>query len=215
MPHGRIAPCLANSNTLCFQIYLDVSGEDFDHYVVNTSSTVGIYAQCHRAEQIIDLCYNRVCGDVAETDGDSIADTDNIQCLCTLQYQMLWDIIDSYEYDDDPAVADEQQAQVLLMALKIDRKGVDPEKLTDFFQKASSKGCLHAAALHVVRECKRCYSGFYATVRANGLPKECGFYQGAKTLDFKDPVVQKFLLNLRGNILDTLEPDSPEQYTVE
>lgn len=120
---------------------------------------------------------------------------------------MLWDVIDSYEYDDDPVVAAKQQAQVLLMALQIDRRGINPEKLMDFFQKASNGHCLDAAAQYVVSECKRCYSGFFATLRANGLPKECSIQQGAKFIDFKNPIIQKFLMNLRGNVLDKLECD--------
>lgn len=77
------------------------------------------------------MCGDRKADNADEN--DDIVDVTEPQCLCTLQYQMLWDVIDSYEYDDDPAVAAKQQAQVLLMALQIDRRGIDPEKLMDFF----------------------------------------------------------------------------------
>ena len=49
---------------------------------------------------------------------------------------MLWDVIDSYEYDGDPDIAMEQKAKVLEMTLNIDRRGIAPEKLRDYFHRA-------------------------------------------------------------------------------
>lgn len=78
----------------------------------------------------------------------------------------------------------------------------------DFFQKALKGHCLHAAARYIVSECKKRYSGFYATLHANGLPKECGIEYGGRFIDFENPIIQKFQMNLRGNVLDTLMHDN-------
>ena len=110
---------------------------------------------------------------------------------------MLWDVIDSYEYDGNPDIAMEQKAKVLEMALTVDRRGIAPEKLWDYFQKAKQNNCLSAAVKHVVKECEEHLSGLFRCLRTSHLSNNCAIVALPVKAGRDLPHVKRYNLDLR------------------
>lgn len=110
---------------------------------------------------------------------------------------MLWDVINSYEYDNDPDTAMEQKAKVLEMALTIDRRGIAPEKLRDYFHKANQDNCLSAAVKHVVKECEEHLSCLFRCLRASHLSNNCAIVAVPVKTGRDLPHVKRYNLDLR------------------
>ena len=110
---------------------------------------------------------------------------------------MLWDVIDSYEYNGDPNIAMEQKAKVLEMTLNIDRRGIAPEKLRDYFHRAKQDNCLTSAVKHVVKECEEHLSGLFRCLRTSHLSNNCVIIAASIRGERDFPHVKRYNLDLK------------------
>ena len=195
---GRQQPFSVVLKSIVFNIYIDASDVDIEfRNVAPTSVPVSTLPQYRRARTIVDQCYAHLMrGTPLPEDLERVTDP---QYLCSLNYQMLWDVICSREFDKDPKIAAEQQAKLLGLVVQRDRKDLWPGSIHDFFKKAGYLNVFDEAVRHIVDQCRTRLSGLFAGWRAH-LDARHAIVGVSKDVDRSSAVARQYLLEVNDNV---------------
>lgn len=188
--------------SVLFNIYLDASDVPIEsRNIARGSELVSTLPQYRRARKIVSQCYEHIMHGTPLPDGlERVTDP---QYLCSLNYQMLWDVINACEFDKNPAVAAEQQTKLMSLAVQRDRKDIWPESIHDFFKKAGQMRVFDKATKHIVQECRDRLSGLFSAWRKTLDPKHV-VIGVSRNLDRTNRTVQKYLLAVNDAVLRDL-----------